>query len=248
MNRTVTKVIFWLVVLAMPFFLGFSTIRLFIGNAERYVTYEYGKASFPPDLERFSESQQEMLGVEPFTQQQRRELALVAVDYLQRPDPAEEVIYLLEEQQLPGSDRPLYNAEEISHMVDVKRVTDAIGRLNWLMALIVLGGLVFFLARAQTRWQGYQAIFYGGVATVAVLLFIALFILIGWDSFFVLFHELLFPPGTWTFRYSDSLIRLFPETFWFDFGVLLSGTAFFSGLLVALLGYLLRRACPGCPS
>jgi len=63
---------------------------------------------------------------------------------------------------------------------------------------------------------------------------------LAWSTFFVQFHELLFPPGTWTFAYSDSLIRLFPEKFWFDFGVLLSVLAFSLGLIVTGLGWILR--------
>jgi uncharacterized membrane protein len=58
----------------------------------------------------------------------------------------------------------------------------------------------------------------------------------------VQFHELLFPPGTWTFNYSDSLIRLFPEMFWFDIGVLISGLALALGVVAALTGWLWQRA------
>lgn len=231
----------WLVIIAMPIFLGFSTIRLFVNNAELYIRYEYGKASFPPDLQYSSEVQRQRLALEPFTPEQRRELALVAVDYLQRPEAPTAVIHLLEEQQLPGTDRSLYNEAEISHMIDVKRVTDAIARLNWLAAAIVLGGLALLALRQETRPVAYDALFRGGVATVAVLLFIGLFILLAWNTFFVQFHELLFPPESWSFAYTDSLIRLFPEKFWFDFGVLLSTAALMLGLATVVLGYLLRR-------
>lgn len=206
----------------MPFFLGFSVIGLFIGPA--YPTYEYSKANFPADPYGF-------------TQAQRLELALVAVNYLSRPEPASEVIYLLEEQTLPHSDQPLYNAAEISHMVDVKNVTDGIGRLSWVALAIVLIGLGVMLSRPESRPIAYKAIFHGGLATTILLLTIALFILIAWNTFFIQFHELLFPPGSWTFSYSESLIRLFPEKFWFDFGVLLSSTTLLSGLITTAIGY-----------
>ncbi|MFW6098100.1 MAG: TIGR01906 family membrane protein [Chloroflexota bacterium] len=245
MNKTVAAVLQWLVILTMPFFLGFSAIETFVNGAELYVTYEYGKPGFPRDLQQVDPFTQAQLGLEPLTQEQREELALVAVNYLQRPQPAEEVIFMLEEQRLPGADQPLYNEAEIGHMIDVKHVTDGIARLNWVAALIVLGGLALLLARSETRSLGYQALFRGGVATVLVLLFIGLFIVLAWSVFFVQFHELLFPPGTWTFAYSDSLIRLFPEQFWFDFGVLLSGFALLLGVAVTILGAYLRRSRPG---
>ena len=106
---------------------------------------------------------------------------------------------------------------------------------------LCLAGLAFLLARPATRPDGYRAIYGGGVATTLVLLVVGLFILVGWEIFFVQFHELLFPPGTWTFSYTDSLIRLFPEQFWFDVGVLVSGGVFVAGLLVTALGYILRK-------
>ncbi|MDX1662816.1 MAG: DUF1461 domain-containing protein [Candidatus Promineifilaceae bacterium] len=242
MNSSGTMMVKWLVVLAIPFFLGFSTIRLFINSAELFLQYEYGKESFPADLTFASEIQRQRLGLTPFTQAERLALAQVAVDYLQRPEPAEEVIFLLEEQELPGRNESLYNPDEISHMIDVKRLTDTIARLNWLAGAIVLVGLGVLLLREETRTIAYQAIFYGGVATTAVLLGLGLFIVLGWSIFFVQFHELLFPPGTWTFAYTDSLIRLFPEKFWFDFGVLVSVTALLSGMVTALVGYGLTRA------
>jgi integral membrane protein (TIGR01906 family) len=225
-NKTLVTIIRWLVVMAMPFFLGFVTITLIINPA--YPRYEYTKENFPADP----------FG---FTQADRLALALVAVDYLERREPAEEVIHLLAEQRIPGSDQPLYNQEEIRHMIDVKRLTDAIRRLAWITAVIVIGGLVFLLVRPETRPEAYKAIMHGGIATTAVLLGIALFILLGWSIFFVQFHELLFPPGTWTFAYSDGLIRLFPEKFWFDLGVILSLSTLLQGIVVAAVGYLLLR-------
>lgn len=241
MNDRWLTAVRWLVVLAMPFFLGFSAIRLFINGAELFVSYEYGKELFPEDLAIFSESERERLGLQRLDQQQRESLALVAVDYLQRDEPAEEVIHMLEEQRLPGTNEPLYKPSEISHMVDVKRVTDSIGRLNLLAGAIVLAGLFLLLRRPQTRRSGYRAILQGGVFTTVLLLFIGLFIVLAWNLFFVQFHELLFPPGTWTFAHSDSLIRLFPEKFWFDFGVLLSLTALLFGVLATGIGYYLQR-------
>ena len=241
MSKQVIGIVHWIIVVAMPFFLGFTTIELLVNNAQRYVAYEYARPNFPRDLAQVDGITQQQLGLRPLTQNEREQLALVAVDYLQRPEPAEEVIYLLEQQRLPDSAQPLYNPSEISHMVDVKHVTDGIARLNQIAALLVLGGLALLMFRSETRPSAYLALFRGGLATTLILLIIGLFIVLAWSIFFVQFHELLFPPGTWTFAYSDSLIRLFPEMFWFDFGVLLSALALLLGALVTILGWLLRR-------
>ena len=88
---------------------------------------------------------------------------------------------------------------------------------------------------------GWRTLFYAGLATVIALAAIALAILIAWPIFFTQFHQLLFPPETWTFAYSDSLIRLFPEQFWFDIGVLVSVGTLVLGVLVTLVGYFMSR-------
>ena len=223
-NKALSTIIRWLVILTMPFFLGMGAIRAII--AWDYPAFEYKRIL--PDIYGF-------------TPEQRLELARGTLDYLQRPEPADEVIYMLEDLRLPGTDSPLYNAGEISHMIDVKVVADAMKRVAYITGAIALGGLAILLIPARTRHFGWRTLMFAGLATVIVLVAIGLAILIAWPIFFVQFHELLFPPGSWTFAYSDSLIRLFPEQFWFDFGVLVSGVTLALGSIVALIGWLMSR-------
>lgn len=221
MNNLFTRIMQWLIILGMPLLLGFGSFRLIINDA--YPRYEYAKSSFPPDFE--------------WSNTQRLELALVAVGYLRRPEPAEDVIYLLQEQVKPGTNESLYNEREIGHMLDVKRVSDSVIRpLGWAGLALVGLGLIALLAAAGTRPLAYRGLMWGGLLTMLILLGIGLFLIVGWNTFFVTFHDLLFPAGTWTFPLTDSLIRLFPEKFWFDFGVLLVSAIFLEGGLVAALG------------
>ncbi|MEM9776033.1 MAG: TIGR01906 family membrane protein [Chloroflexota bacterium] len=198
------KGIKWIVILAFPFLLGFGTVRAII--ASNYPAFEYPRIT--SDLYGWSD-------------EVRLELAEATLDYIQRPEPAEEVIFLLEDLRLPEDpSAPLYNEREIGHMLDVKNLFDAIGRILWALIVIVPLGLValYFLDTSQL----YDTVRLGGWSTIIVLAGIAIFILVGWSLFFTTFHELLFPPGTWTFYLTDSLIRLFPEKFWFDVGVIIS--------------------------
>ncbi len=215
----------WIVILAIPLFLGMLTIRLLIGWD--YPAFEYPRIE--PD--HFG-----------FTPAQRLELAHGTLDYMQQSEIANEVIYMLEDLRLPNSDTPLYNASEISHMIDVKIVADNVRVILWVTGGIVISGFTFLMVRPKTRRDGYKAIFHGGLLTTIILLMIALFILLAWSSFFVQFHNLLFPPGTWTFNYSDGLIRLFPEQFWFDAGVILSVGTLLQGVGLTAVGYLLSRS------
>jgi len=226
-NPKLLKLLQWAIIIAFPFFLGLGILSLAV--AEPYIRWEYNKSDFP--IDRYG-----------FSQQERYELALMAVNFLRSSQPADEAIALLENQRLPGTTDPLYNEREIGHMLDVKVVLDGLIRpLTQLAALIVILGLGLLLYQPHSRPVAYQAIYRGGMATTAILLAIALFILIGWSIFFVAFHDLLFPPGTWTFAYSDSLIRLFPEKLFFDWGVLVSVGALTAGILTSLIGYFLRK-------
>jgi integral membrane protein (TIGR01906 family) len=235
------KLIRWLVIVAMPFFLGFTWITLVISPA--YPKWAYSRPNFPPDLDsRFvSPARVAQLGLVPMTQADRLELALVSVAYLESWGKPEEMIWMLDEQVLPYTGEPLFNDQELSHMIDVKRLTDAI-RLGAIgTAVIVIAGLFILLKNPQTRADGYKAIFQGGLATTIILFALAAFIGLGWSIFFVQFHELLFPPGTWTFAYTDGLIRLYPEIFFFYVGLILSLGTLLWGVVTTGVGWWLMR-------
>jgi len=203
------------------------TLRLIMGwSSPSYPEFEYGRIA----SDRYG-----------FSDEERLRFADATLGYLKRSDPADEAIYLLEELRMPDSDIPLYNQSEIQHMLDVKKLADTFKVLMWVSLFVVAGGLLFLLIRPDSRLVGYKTLFHGGMLTVGILLVMLVLILISWSLVFTQFHELLFPPDTWTFNYSDSLIRLFPEQFWFDFGLIWSALIFLEGLIVALIGYLLLR-------
>lgn len=227
-SSTFVKIVRWIVAIAIPFLLTVGTVRLLIAwDSPSYPAFEYPR--IPPDPYGFS-------------LEERLQLADATLGYLRRPEPAEEVIYLLEDLRLPGTDEPLYNEREISHMVDVKVVSDAFLTAFWILTGVVAVGLIYLFARPFTRLEGARALLYGGVLTAVIVIAVMVFLGAAWSVAFTLFHDIFFPPGTWTFSYSDSLIRLFPEQFWFDFGLIWTGTILLGGALLALVGYLLRRA------
>ena len=227
-NETLNTIIRWAVTLAIPFLLTVGTVRLLISwNSPSYPEWEYGRIA--PD--QFG-----------FTLEERLAYADATLDYLQRPEAAQDVIYLLQDLRLPGSDQPLYNEREIGHMVDVKVVADAFKPALWILLLIAAGGLILLLAWPQSRADGARAIKNGGLLTVIIVVGVMVFMGVAWGLAFTLFHNLFFSSGTWTFLYTDSLIRLFPEQFWFDFGMLWTGLILLEGIILALIGYMLGRA------
>lgn len=219
------------VVILLPLCIGFSWMTLVIGLV--FPRYEYAKPDFPPDLTTVAVNS----GLVPFTPAARLELALAAVAYLESWPRADEAIGILAEQQQPHTGAPLYNERKLRHLVDVKHLTDRVRWLALLTGTVVSSGLSFLLRRPQTRRLGYLALGQGGLFTVILLSGIAALVLFGWHFFFYQFHGLLFASGSWSFAPTASLMRLYPERFFFDAGVVMSVGAWLGGLLAALLAW-----------
>ncbi|MCL4254381.1 MAG: DUF1461 domain-containing protein, partial [Anaerolineae bacterium] len=104
-----------------------------------------------------------------------------------------------------------------------------------MITTIIIGLLAW--RKNDTRTAMRNGIFTGGIGIITLIITIVIMAIIAWDTFFTLFHTLLFESGTWQFLYSDTLIRLFPEKFWFDaaltIGIL---TSLFAIVLLAITG------------
>jgi integral membrane protein (TIGR01906 family) len=223
-----------LVVMALPFCLGLGWLTLLISPA--YPHYAYGRPDLPLDLAHLLPDLADA-GLISLSPAERLELALVAVAFLQSRQSPETAVYLLAEQRLPHTGAPLYNERELAHMVDVKRLTDRIRRLAWLTAVVVGGGLLGLLKHPQSRQSGYLALGRGGLLTLLLIGGLLGLIGLGWPFFFYQFHGLFFAAGTWSFAPTDSLMRLYPERFFFEFALLVSVGAWLWGLLATLTGY-----------
>jgi len=205
-----------LIVLLLPLMLVMGSVRLLVTN--EYLAFEYGKADFPMD---------------PFGFDQAQRLAYASANfrYVRDAQPLE----ALAGQRLGNA--PLYNDRELKHMQDVQNVYRATWWV-WQIALNVILPAGFALAwRAETRPALAAAIKWGGSLTAGLVAVVGLLAIIAWRFWFVAFHQIFFTPGTWMFNYSDTLIRLFPEKFWFDAALTISGLSLLGGLLLALIGW-----------
>lgn len=224
----------WLVSLLVPVILVLSAVRALISPA--YVFLEYNTPGFPPDPFGFSK-------------EDRIYYANNAVDYLLN----DEGISFLEKLRFPqGETTPpqscrfmddcsrVYNDRELEHMLDVKKVVQAALR-TWVGASFVTL-LLGLLAWRLGGWEDFRlALSRGGWLTVITIGAIILFVLVAFGIIFVAFHQVFFEAGTWTFLYSDTLIRLFPERFWRDTFI---AVGLLSGLPGVLLGLVFRRRSP----
>ena len=69
----------------------------------------------------------------------------------------------------------------------------------------------------------------------AILVYLAL----NFNALFVTFHRIFFEGETWIFKYSDTLIRLFPIRFWRDAFISVGAFSLIGG---ASLGYVGKRS------
>ena len=204
----------WLVTILIPMALLGLAIRVLLLPV--FYQIEYNMPYFPPDEYGF-------------TKADRLKWAPYAVNYLIN---SADISYLGDLKFEDGS--PLYNERELSHMRDVKNVTQGALRL-WYLSLAVLAVLGIW-AWFGRWWQYYLlGLQRGGWLMVGLAILIGTIVLVGiavnpnvFDEFFVLFHSLFFEGNSWLFYFSDTLIRLFPIRFWQD--------AFLWAALIALGG------------
>jgi integral membrane protein (TIGR01906 family) len=216
MTKIKFQLLSWLVAILVPLALIGLGLRALLTPA--FLQIEYNMPYFPPDEYGF-------------TREDRLKWAPYALDYLVN---SADISYLGDLKFDDGS--PLYNERELSHMEDVKRVTQ--GALNvWyisLASLVMLGGWSWREGWMQAYRQGLMR---GGWLMVGLAGAIGLIVVIGilvnpnvfWN-FFAGFHSLFFEGDSWLFLYSDTLIRLFPLRFWQD--------AFLWAAVIALAGAL----------
>ncbi|MGE5776312.1 MAG: TIGR01906 family membrane protein, partial [Chloroflexota bacterium] len=197
-----TSILSWLVSILVPVALIGLGLRVLL--TPLFLQVEYNLPYFPADEYGF-------------TKEDRLKWAPYALNYLTN---SEDIHYLSDLQFDDG--QPLYNERELSHMDDVKQVTQGALRI-WYVTLALLLGLgiwAWFGGWQQAYRLGVRR---GGWLIVGLAAAIGLIVVVGiavnpnvfWD-FFAGFHSLFFEGNSWLFLYSDTLIRLFPIRFWQD--------------------------------
>jgi integral membrane protein (TIGR01906 family) len=125
---------------------------------------------------------------------------------------------------------PFYDTAERGHLGEARA-------LLWLClgaGLVSLVGLAIVIGRTRgaRRRAAWRVVSWTGAAIVVVVVVLGLLSLVAFDSLFVLFHQVVFPGGGWSFDpASQHLVQLYPFVFW-----QIAAASF--GLLVLLLGSL----------
>jgi integral membrane protein (TIGR01906 family) len=118
------------------------------------------------------------------------------------------------------------------HFEEVKTIFSAIQ-----IMMIVSAALTAFLCVTFIKKRRYKFIRLGGIMSLVIPAIVVLaMLIIGWDRFFVIFHQLFFNNEYWVFDYrTDPIILLLPDT-WFLYCLfrIIAGILVTSALLMIL--------------
>jgi len=137
-----------------------------------------------------------------------------------------------------GVDQELFNQREVLHMADVKRLIWGVYALGFITGAYLLIFTVAGLVWRPRVYAGRLAHYYlqGGILTLALILAVGLFALVGFEALFLLFHQISFRNDLWQLNpYTDYLLLMFPTGFWFD-ATLRVATITIGGAMIAALG------------
>ncbi len=202
-----------------PLFLLLS--NLYLVATPTYIQREYSSPGFPFASE--------------YDDAERLALAEATLYYMRSGESADYLTSL----QVRG--RVVYNAREIRHLIDAKRVMQIAFWVHGACGLLILATIVL-LWRRRELWPGALRAMSLGCLLLFVLLFgIGFLAFVNFNLFFTTFHRLFFAGDTWLFPRSDTLIQLFPLPFWMDATFIIALLTLAEALVVAAIAYALSR-------
>ena len=141
-------------------------------------------------------------------------------------------------------DNDFYNENEQLHLYDVKiliQKTQSVYYISLAMFWLILI-LVYLLNKKELIQFFSHLLFYSGLFTIAILIFVSLlYFITGFDFLFQKFHELFF-IGNYSFDPNVSNLKaLFPDKFFFDFIALVVIKTFVKAFLLTLAGHFLIK-------
>ena len=134
--------------------------------------------------------------------------------------------------------QPVLDVRERGHMADVRTVLAVLGGAALVSAVLLVG---IGVASRGRRWF-WRAAAAGASVLAAGVIVVGLAFAVFFDQAFGLFHEIFFPPGTYTFDpRTEKLVQLFPDQFWSETSVALAVAVLILSVGVAYAGRRLGR-------
>lgn len=217
-----------LIVIATPIVVGLIPIRL--AMQPWTVPFLYSLPNFPPEAYGMSD-------------EERLRLGQIGMDSVIGPRGVE----VLREARLSDG-TPAFNAREIRHMQDVRDLIGWLFPLHTIITALAGVAVVALAARPATRRLAGSALIAGVIFTGVSVIGLGIFAVVGWDLFFTTFHRIFFEGDTWLFLATDTLIRLYPEIFWFTITLMIGGAILVECAALAVIGARLRAGAAPRPA
>jgi integral membrane protein (TIGR01906 family) len=220
MSKLLVQIFKVFLTLLIPLMIVLGVTRLV--TTVPFLAFEYSKSDFPEDPFGFDSTQRLTHAADNF-------------QFVTKNQP------LADLTGQKHNDAQLYNARELKHMQDVQNVYQ-VGWRVWqiVLTVVVICGLMLVL-RKENRPAFASAVRWGGALTVGLVVVIGLTAIVAWQGWFVFFHQLFFTAGSWTFDFSNTLIRLFPGRFWYDAALTISSLSVIAGFLIYWMGSHLNK-------
>ena len=220
-----TAILRVLITAALPLLLVLINARVLMSPL--FMNWEYNRPTFPPDQYGF-------------TTEDRLYLGPLGLAYLFN----NQGIEFLGDLTLPDG-TPAFNERELSHMHDVKLVTQKLVRFGFSLLAVMVLAVGLLASSREGRRKLWNALFDGSALTVLLLIAGIAATALAFDWLFTTFHGLFFQGNTWIFPTSDTLIRLYPEQFWVDAFALMFGAALVQAVVIGIITWRLIRRRSG---
>ena len=220
-----TRAAYLLLVLAIPAALVLAPMYLFITPG--FIRHEYGLPGFPGSVR--------------FDAAERIEISDAILHYVRGRITREQLAAV---ETAEGE--PALNAREVDHLADVRIVMDRLFLVQGVATLAALVAIAWLVLRRQVLDLA-AGLRHGVILAAGLIVVVVGYSLLDFGAFFTAFHNLFFPPGTWTFEFTDTLIQLYPLPLWMDAVWKIGVVVAIELAAVYALGAYLRRSTPPEP-
>jgi len=133
------------------------------------------------------------------------------------------------------SDAGRIHFEEVKAIFSVFQIT-----------LIVSAALTALCCFLLLRKRRYRFLALGGILTLAIpAVIVSVMAAVGWDRFFVMFHEAFFNNDFWVFDpMTDPVILILPDAFFLNCLVRIVSAIVVSGVMLIVCPFMLKRVRP----
>lgn len=117
----------------------------------------------------------------------------------------------------------------------------ATSRIAIVLSLVFgLVGVILLILRRRRKLAGW-ILFVTPLAVIGLIVVLAIWAFVDFDSLFAGLHSLFFTGGSWLFPADSLLITLFPEGFWMGMGIVWVVVSIVACLIVSVIGRFVKR-------